>query len=210
MKNRLIATLLILSTISIFATSLIEKPSKTELLAHLKQVKANIESNLKDLGDDITPDTIFYIKLMDEFFNRAEVLKKILIYKYVKPQFKFICNCLLTLEELPLAEYTHVKHYDNKGRWTGGSTNIPNARINLNINLMAELRELFFAIYTEHHIQYCQNNHHGRYATEITKKEIDELFETVLDNICYDYCTYDTCPLLEMIDAKIAQLEAQA
>ncbi|HLC07222.1 MAG TPA: hypothetical protein VJJ26_03475 [Candidatus Babeliales bacterium] len=211
-----IATFLIFATTSLVA----QQPGNTEILTHLKSVKAKVESNLKDSREmaQSSPEGVFGMKIINEFFREAKDLQTILINKYVKPQFELICNKMLTLDQLPEDDdlFTRVTNYDENGNMTGKTNdevyylNVPTVIVNMDPKLKKALRQLFTPIYTKHHEEYCQNNPRGTLATMTTQNQIDEIFAEVLNMICSNNCTPSICPLLEMVDAKIKELEAQA
>lgn len=206
MKNKLIITLLAFTGL----TSCMEQLSNATLLAHLKSVKAEIEFNLKEDNPMLSQDTEtdFAVSMVNDFFNEAKDLQNMLIDKNVKPQFDLICN-YTTLDQLPAVDCTKIPHYNANGKETGW-TNVPTIIINLDINFKKALSELFTTIYTKHHNKYCQQNPRGRLATMTTQSDIDQIFNEVLSQICSDSCSFDICPLLDMINAKISELEAQA
>ena len=61
-----IATFLIFATTSLVA----QQPGNTEILTHLKSVKAKVESNLKDSREmaQSSPEGVFGMKIINEFF----------------------------------------------------------------------------------------------------------------------------------------------
>lgn len=206
MKNKLITAILAFTTL----TSLAQQPSNAELLMHLKSVKAEIELNLKESKTMLSQgaETDFVLNILNDFFNEAKDLQDMLISKNVNPQFDLICS-YTSLGQLPDVDCTKITHYDVNGKAVGW-TNVPTIIINLDINFKKTLSELFTSIYTKHHTKYLQQDPHGRFAAMTTQNDIDQILNEILLEICYNNCTFDICPLLDMIDAKIVELEAQA
>lgn len=205
MKNKLITAILAFTAL----TSLTQESNDTTLLAHLKSVKAEIEFNLNESKTMLSQDaeTDFAVSIVNEFFNEAKDLQDMLIDQNVKPQFDLISN-YTTLSQLPNVACTKVTHYDADGNATGW-TNVPTIIINLDANFKKTLSELFTSIYIKHHEKYYQQDPHDRFATMTTQNDIDKIFNEVLGMICSDSCSLDTCPLLDMINAKIAELETR-
>jgi hypothetical protein len=203
MKNKLITSLLAFTAL----TSLAQQSNDATLLAHLKSVKAEIEFNLNESKTMLSQDaeTDFAVSIVNDFFNEAKDLQDMLIDENVKPQFDLICN-YTTLSQLPDVNCTKVTHYDANGKATGW-TNVPTIIINLDVNFKKTLSELFTTIYTKHHTKYCQQDPHGRFAAMTTQNDIDGIFNEVLREICSNSCSLDTCPLLDMINTKINELE---
>ena len=123
MKNRLLATLLTLIAIPLFATkSTAQQPSKTELLAHLKNVKAEIIDmaqqlqnewvNVDKYADTLPNDTCkeaakrerqnreFALKVINEFYDNSIILQQLLCNR-INEDFNILCNSMIGINQLP-------------------------------------------------------------------------------------------------------------
>lgn len=115
-----------------------------------------------------------------------------------------------TLSQLPQVDCKPVILYDDNGKETG-ITYVPAIIVDMDADLKKELRNIFASIYTKHHKEYCLNNPHGDLVKFTTQNHIDPLFDEILDLICCNFNGMpDICPLLDMINAKIKELEGQA
>ena len=218
MKNRLLAVLLTFTAISCFATNPSfakaseDRPSDAELLAHLKNVKTDIEKmqeklaiGLKELPEEYGQENYFFLlNMINEIDQQLDHSLKNNFFgeSILKNAVELICNDLKTMDDI---------------------SNIMTA----NINLLLETNSLAFAILVEsgidliftendvkkaaliksifikHHKKYCKNN------------PDDDLVELQFKELCHPDTLWPFLltstvewlyKLSEEIDTKIAEL----
>lgn len=201
MKNKLITALFTITTLSALA----QQPNKAELLKHLKNVKTHAQSILKEnsswkfsLGYCGTKNSInMWNELYDAFDpDQTETIAEVAFY------FDMICNKMKTIDDIrTIAPHAVLKHI---------------GIIVKHKNTYKEQYALIFSIVRKHFSKqyWIEKYWPSKYTNGSLNDETLKDFLNSSDSICAaNYIVYEPKVLknlLPKINAKIAELEAQA
>jgi len=191
MKTKLLTALLILTTIPFFAHKTpVQKLSNAELLAHLKNVRANTSDYIEDFFEDFFNEgneSIFMLNVINEFCNTSKFSQQYINHA-VNRYLHFICNHKGTMAQcfysmnfraILIKQQELLTETDQK-----------------------ELYQLFESIYTSFHKIYCADNPNGDFITMTAH----DIFKDISEVICLiDYFIIPKA-LIQKLDAKIAEL----
>lgn len=186
MQNKLITALLAFTAL----TSLAQQPSNAELLATLKKSKATTIRIAEESYSNLTSqysevDLAFVSAIINEFYNSSQTLQQLMIHS-----FEHSFGILPKANDLD--EFAQ--------------------EIDTLNNLFDESREELFTqfefIYNKHHHDYCKNNSNGKFSQAKASEVFDDALQLIFD-FGGSINTKNNIAL-KIIDAKIAELEAQA
>ena len=198
-----------------------EKIDDARLLAHLKNIRAEvafiIDSNLADRESGLSQVSQkeraqyrFAWKFFDEFYSKADVLQKIITDEIARPEFAVICdNISLSFTEIQ-------NKFDNLSTYQKMSTLIPvegglraQDPIEISEQVKQELFELFVPIFKKLYQEACEQNNDEIFGEKLTDSLIRKSFDEILDVLIWypETLMYDW-PIIKLLDAKIAELEA--
>lgn len=199
------------------------KSDNARLLAHLKMVKAEyilkriptieIHKHRPSSSEGEYYKCLFSI--LHDFYNKSEILQKIITEQIAQPEFDLICNniepvaeLMEKMEKLPVRQKM-VELIRNKG-WDHlhESINIPAKEKQKLLKLFVPIFKKSFRNFENKVAKMFEN---GFLDGKDSSEGMKNWFHNFLNHlICDPHNLGKDWPLLKMVDAKIAELEAQA
>jgi hypothetical protein len=212
MKNTLLVTALIGMSGLLFGEG---NQKQQELLVHLKNIRAKLISALDQARISKATEWSqkdvriynFFRNVVDGFYSEAKALQKIVTEEIVRPEFNVVCD------NIALSFIQIQNKFDNLPTHQRMKIMIPveggcraQDPVEISETIKKELFEIFVPIFEKCHLEYG-NLLEEKMTDEMAKK----IFEEVLDNIIwYPELLMYNWPMINLLNEKIAELEAQA
>jgi hypothetical protein len=184
-----------------------------QLLAHLKNIRIDVAESLEE-DSLLCPDCfssqkemeeyMMVMELLDNFYNKAEVLQKILTNESVQPKFEMICANILPYYDIMEKYYQREYHSQEELELDLDECSFSK----IEDRVKKELYKLFASIYKEWRPK-CLKKYPKNVILENEKESgIAGIVQGFIMTILQDPMFVDKL-LLKLIDAKIAELEEQ-
>lgn len=212
--KRLLALIFAMLVCPLFANGKIDN---AQLLSHLKMMRTEYVLELI-AGEQICPCHLSsqeekeFFNYMDnflhEFYNKAEILQKIVTDQIIRPEFDLICNNILPLDEI-VKKIEKLPTHQKMNTLVSLDDDLHDP-VEISDQIKQDLFELFDPILKKSYRDYCEKIKIDVSEEEITDERIKSCFADMLyEIICHPEVLGNDFPLLKLIDAKIAELEAQ-
>ncbi len=217
MKKMLLMTILMSFVGSACANT---EVSDAQLLGHLKNIRSqlisiideNRSSRFSEFSQEEMARYNFFATLISEFYNKAKTLQRIVTDEIVRPEFDVVCD------NISLSFYQIQNKFDNLPTYQRMNTLVSvegdlqaQDPVEISEDTKQELFELFVPIfektYQEYSLQFSQKDTFGEKMAEET---IRNIFKEILDiYLWHPEMLMDNWPMIDLLNAKIAELEVQ-
>lgn len=235
MKNKLFVLLLAIVAYPLFANA---KINNAKLLAHLKSVRTEFTSiidqnetiEINQFSEQELRQVKFLKNVVQEFYNKAEALQKIITEEFARPEFEIICNNIEPFDVIShkifdfdrenIDRLLRMQNPDQSAKPVcicGDPVacfcyDMQQYPVAIDTQFKKELFEIFKSVFVKLCQELIKNNIFGEATIdEVTTDEVIEYyFIPILSQLLWqpqglgkDY------PLLKLLDAKITELEVQ-
>lgn len=219
MKN----TLLFAGLVSISGFLCAQSNHNQELLMHLKNTRKGIVERIEEaevceshLSSSAEKELYnFQLKLLRYFYNESESLKKIIMDDIAWPELEIICNNIEPWDAIvaKIADFKHEEMQKLLCKQNPDQSVVPVCGCGMQypMEISTQLKKEFFEIFRSVFLKLYQEQIENNIFTEATIDEyIEYLFEPSLSELLWlPELLGKEYPLLQLLDEKIGELEAQ-